>query len=43
MKVFLDTNVLLDAIVVRNDAGLTDNAATILSLGSDDDRHPPVI
>ena len=33
MKVFLDTNVLLDAIVVRNDAGLTDNAATILSLG----------
>ena len=33
MRVFLDTNVLLDAIVVRSDAGLTDNAATILSLG----------
>ena len=33
MKVFLDTNVLLDAIVARDNKTLSENAATILSLG----------
>ncbi|MBO4557376.1 MAG: PIN domain-containing protein [Bacteroidales bacterium] len=33
MRVFLDTNVLLDAIVVRSDPHLCENAATILALG----------
>ena len=33
MRVFLDTNILLDTIVVRDDPQFTDNAATILTLG----------
>ncbi len=33
MKVFLDTNILLDAIVKRNAPHLTENATMILSLG----------
>lgn len=33
MRVFLDTNVILDAIVRRDDPGLTENATLILSLG----------
>ena len=33
MKVFLDTNVLLDTIVERDNPQFTDDASTILSLG----------
>ena len=33
MRVFLDTNILLDAIVKRNAPHLTENATMILSLG----------
>lgn len=33
MKVFLDTNVLLDAFVERDEPKFTENAALILSLG----------
>lgn len=33
MRVFLDTNVILDAIVRRDAPGLTENATLILSLG----------
>lgn len=33
MKVFLDTNVLLDALVERDEPKFTENAALILSLG----------
>lgn len=33
MRVFLDTNILLDTIVVRDDPQFADNAATILTLG----------
>ena len=33
MRVFLDTNVILDAIVRRDDPGLTENATLIFSLG----------
>ena len=33
MKVFLDTNILLDAVVMRDNTLLTKNAAQILSLG----------
>ena len=35
MKVFLDTNVLLDAIVKRNIPHLTEDATMILSLGEE--------
>lgn len=35
MRVFLDTNILLDAIVKRNDPHLTENATMILSLGEE--------
>jgi len=34
MKVFLDTNILLDVLVVRDNKEFTENATTILGLGS---------
>ena len=33
MRVFLDTNILLDTILERSDASWRDNASTILQLG----------
>lgn len=33
MKVFLDTNILLDTLVVRTDKSFTENSMQILSLG----------
>ena len=33
MKVFLDTNILLDTLIERSNHEFTDNAATILGLG----------
>lgn len=35
MRVFLDTNILLDAIVERQDSRFNDNAKVILQLGKD--------
>lgn len=35
MRVFLDTNVLLDTLVSRDNPEFARNAATILSLGED--------
>ena len=35
MKVFLDTNILLDILVERDNKEFTENAMTIVELGSD--------
>lgn len=35
MKAFLDTNVLLDILVIRDDERLREDAATLLQLGKD--------
>ena len=37
MRVFLDTNILLDTILERSDASWRDNASTILQLGKNGD------